>query len=107
MRSQILRSIARSNVYVTRGSIELTIREANKTMDVFRLKDTKDVINSQKLALVEACGKTDIKRFRNTTKITRSVIFTFFLKFFVMAIELINGIPEEQLKDRRVRVYRA
>ena len=82
MKSLLLRSIVRSNVYVTRGSIELTIREANKAMDKYRLKDTSDVINSQKLALVEACGKTD------------------------MAIELINGIPEEQLKDRRVRVYR-
>ena len=82
MKSLFLRSLVRNNVYVTRGSIELTIREANKTMDKFRLKDTADVIESQKLAIVEACGKTD------------------------MAIELINGIPEEQLKDRRVRVYR-
>ena len=81
MKSLFLRSLVRNNVYVTRGSIELTIREANKTMDKFRLKDTADVIESQKLAIVEACGKTD------------------------MAIELINGIPEEQLKDRRVRVY--
>ena len=75
------KTIVRTNVYVTRGSIELTIREANKTVDKYRLKDTSDVINSQKLAMVEACGKTD------------------------MAIEFINGIPEEQMKDRRVRVY--
>lgn len=76
------KTIVRTNVYVTRGSIELTIREANKTVDKYRLKDTSDVINSQKLAMVEACGKTD------------------------MAIEFINGIPEEQMKDRRVRVYK-
>merc|ERR1719219_2918596 len=45
-------------------------------------KDSKDIIQGQKMALVEACGNTD------------------------QAIEVITGIPEEQLKDRRVRVYK-
>merc|ERR1712066_335485 len=76
MKSLLLRTAVRTNTYVTKGSIPLTIREANKLQDKFRLKDTADGISTQKAALVEACGNTD------------------------MALEMINGIPEEQLKDK-------
>merc|ERR1712178_233406 len=69
--------------HVTRGSIPLTIRFANRAQDKFRHKTPSDVIQGQKMAIVEAAGsETD------------------------GAMEILNGIPDEQLQDRRVRIYK-
>merc|ERR1711881_53552 len=71
-----------TQVHVTRGSIPLTIRFANRAQDKFRVKTPAQVVQGQRMALVEAAGELD------------------------GAMEILNGIPEEQLRDRRVRVYK-